>query len=163
MSRYSEIGYVLLLMVGAVSVSYSLVDDPMESRRQELERDLARIAPEDVEYNPSNQKSCVQMLQRINSKPNLWNELVAAPKAAPAAPAAPNLKQQLAGVQVTRNELTRDGTVLVLIKTAENPRGEYLGVGGTVKGLRIVKITSTSVIFGLTKDGKEYSHLLQRK
>ena len=50
----------------------------------------------------------------------------------------------------------------VKIKTPQNKRGAFLGVGEMVGECKIKKITKSEVIFSLKANGKEYTHSIPR-
>ena len=139
------------------------VRDPMESRRQRLEARLMDVAPDPDAYTAPIAVEVALSYESIHENAALWRELIAAPPAPPHYVMPPNLRKKLEGIVLTRNSIGSGDTLKVLIKSTDNPRGTFMGVGEKVNGVTILKIEKRSVLFGLSHQGKSYKYTILRR
>ena len=139
------------------------VRDPMESRRQRLEARLMEVAPDPDAYTAPIAAEVAPSYESIHENTALWRELIVAPPAPPRRVIPPNIKKKLEGVVPTRSSIGSGDTLKVLIKSTDNPRGAFKGVGEKVNGVNILKIDKRSVLFGLNHQGKSYKYTIARR
>jgi len=149
-------------MAGLIGlIGMNLLAGPVDARRVALEFQLenarsygavdqakANVNYEDIQYS-------------ISAKPNLWTPLT---KAAKAALKPPNLEQMLSGVTISRNTVGSGEDVKIKIMSPENRGGQWVGVGGNVRGLAVKSIDSRlgEVVFMTSFQGREYTYTLKR-
>ena len=163
MDRVLETVLVLSALSLCAYGAMMFVDDPMEARRARLEEELRTIRPMIAEYSTAPTGDLGGLRAAVTSKPSLWEELIPAPAAPPRRKMPPNLQQKLQGVVPTRTSIGTGEAVKVLIKSTNNPRGSFLGVGEKVNGVAVLKIEKTSVLFGVTQNGTRYTHSVPRR
>ena len=139
------------------------VRDPMESRRQRLEARLMDVAPDPDAYTAPIAAEVAPSYESIHENTALWRELIVAPPAAPRRLMPPNLRTKLEGIVPTRSSVGSGDFLKVLIKSTDNPRGTFMGVGEKVNGVTILKIEKRSVLFGLSHQGKSYKYTILRR
>lgn len=150
-------------LIGTAGLRYE--KNPMDEKRQALEDDLAKISAKEVSFQTTHNYDFESLQGSIRKKPKLWMELVPPPpppkkKIVQVPP--PDLANMLQGVSPTRQQIRKKGQLMVLIKTPQNPRGNYHIVGDVIQGVTISKIEKTSVVFSLSRNGKTYTHSLPR-
>lgn len=139
------------------------VRDPMDTRRERLETRLMEVAPAPDSYADSTNPEAAPSYENIYENTALWRELIVAPAPAPVRVMPPNLRKKLEGIVPTRSSIGSVGSLKVLIKSTDNPRGTFMGVGEKVRGVTILKIEKRSVLFGLSHQGKSYKYTIARR
>ena len=150
------------LLLGAYGVNNQM-NDPMEARKAQLEEELQSIGPSSADYTMQPPGNLGELRAAVTSKTSLWQELIAAPAAPPPRVMPPDLQRRLQGVVPTRTSIGTGDNVKVLIKSTKNPRGSFVGVGEKVNGTTLLKIEKTSVLFGVTHNGNQYTLSVPRK
>lgn len=157
----------LVLMVLSLGlVAWTILNgmrDPMDSRRERLETGLMGIASEPKAYTTPVRTEIASSYESIHENTALWRELIVAPPIAPRRVRPPDMRKKLEGVVVTRGGIGSGDTLKVLIKSTDNPRGTFKGVGEKVNGTTILKIDKRSVLFGLMHQGKSYKQTIARR
>jgi len=144
-----SMGIGALALAGIVGMgAWNAVSDPLESRREYLQAELANIPtiqPGDVaEPWPFSEWQAA-----LDEKPGLWRELIAPPpQAAPAAaaPRPPDLREKLDGVRASTSMV---GDKVLILVPGGNPRGSLFGVGETIRGVTLKEIGDNDVTFSL--------------
>lgn len=163
--------FVILCVIAACGclayVAYRQIDNPYAAREVKLRANLADVTAPEVTYVTTSDVDYQALQQEVLAKPALFRELIPPPpppKAAPPPPPPPpDLAKMLEGVIAGTATITKNGEPAAKIRTANDPRGEFKGVGDTVNGLTIKEITKEEVIFTLTANEKEYTHRLKRQ
>jgi hypothetical protein len=153
---YIAAAIAVLAIVGVIG--YCAAMNPVQRAYQSVDTELARIQPEEVQFEPP-VWDFKAWHQTIIGKPALWNEVVMppAPKA-PDAPKPPSIDEMLKGVEPTR--VTIGGRVK--IKTDEDPKGTLYSVGDTVNGTKITEIAKEYVEFSFSWKGQELTKKIER-
>lgn len=139
------------------------IDDPMNGRQERLETRLTAIASEPKAYTTPVRAEITPSYESIHENTALWQELIVAP-ARPSRPVRPpDMRKKLEGVVVTRASVGSGDTLKVLIKSTDNPRGTFMGVGEKVNGTTILRIDKRSVLFVLKHQGKSYVQTIARR
>lgn len=154
------VGLVVAAVAAAGAVAYTVYENPVPESRESLEYQLDAIRPVSVEYGRVSAGELEKFATTITTKPALWKELVPPPPKAKPKPKPPDLAAMLKGVQSPRR--VQVGDRIQIITSESRGQMNFYGVGDEVRGLTIKEITADSVIFSLTKDGKEYTHTLSR-
>lgn len=152
----------LVTLAAAAFSAWTFVHNPMDEHASALDAELAAIQPAPAEYSTDSGLNFERIYADVEGKSGLWNELVAPlpkPKPKPKPAAAPDLAKLLKGVSPGRNQVGSR----VQIKTPTDRKGSYLGVGDQVNGVVILEIKRTEILFGITKNGKDYTHTLPRQ
>lgn len=139
--------------------------NPMHGRLADFEMDLAAVTYVPEKYVTDSDANYNVIVMGIVRKSALWEELVQPPAPKPKAEKKPDLEKMLRGVVASsRDEIVEaGGRTLIDVKTQEDPKGSWLGVGDEVKGLTIKEITAEAVVFSLMSNDKEYTYSLPRR
>ena len=154
----------LSLGLGGVKAAWN----PMQGRLAEFELEVAAVTYAPEEYKTESETNYDAIVAVIVEKSALWKELVPAPpprKPKPRPVKKPDLKKMLQGVVASsRLEITGvGGRTLINVKTPENLKGSWLGVGDRVQRLWIKEITEKAVVFSFISNKKEYTYSLPRR
>lgn len=163
MVRAATAVLVLLSVVLGAYLVRNALGDPMAPRRTALENRLQDIVPEKTDYLASARSDFSAERGRITGKSAIWRELVPAPPRPPARKMPPNLRRKLSGVVPTRTSIGSGSDTKALIKSTENPRGAFIGVGEQINGVTLLRIEKTVVVFGVTQQGVDYTHEIPRR
>ncbi len=161
MLRIAYIASFALFAGIAGLIGYNLLNGPVDARRDSLEFQLENAktggslmqVQEDVNYE--------EIQYAIAAKPNLWTPLTQVAKAA-AKP--PDLGKMLEGVTISRRTVGSGENVKISIITPENRAGQWVGIGGTLRGLTVKSIEPRGgkVVFMMSFQGREYTYSLSR-
>ena len=169
MERTATIVAIVLALPLGGWVAFRAVQNPMDEKRVRLESDLADIKVSNVEI-ATVQNFDFELLQRsISAKPKLWQELIPKPVPVkkPQKPRKevrpPNMIQMLDKVKPSRAGIKKSGKMLARIILPSHPKGKMFAEGDVVSGLTILSIDKTHVTFGIERNGKMYTHKLERK
>ena len=159
MTRYISIVGAIVLAVIIGMIAWNMVYSPTAGRRARLERELAALAPHGANAGMEMPEEIDALQQVVAEKPQLWEPLVAPPRAPGNGPAAPDLDEMLRGVTATRREVG----ARVLIEVPDGDGRVLVGVGDRLRGLTVKEIARTHVVFSLTSGGTEYTKTLPRE
>ncbi|MBN2309535.1 MAG: hypothetical protein JXR94_11220 [Candidatus Hydrogenedentes bacterium] len=152
-------GFAVLALAAAL-LAANAVRSPVEARHAAFEDLLAGNAPSAPHIRVTPDLEYADVHRAISAQPKLWMPLVEAP---PPEKQAPDMAKLLQGVEVTRDKMGSGETLKVRIRAGKDDRrGQWMGKGDKLKGMVIKAITDDAVVFGLTKDGVEYTHPLPR-
>ena len=157
------VGIALLAAIGAMAVM-NVVSDPLAAKRAWLENELAKVPVQQQEANAAEQQE-TSFRERILSRPELWGALVPLPPPPPPPPPKPpeppNMEEMLGKVFAGRAQIGKR----IKFITADNPAGEFLGVGDTLNGCEITDFDRGTVTFSYywEEGGKELTYTIQRQ
>ncbi|HEO71649.1 MAG TPA: hypothetical protein ENN80_10330 [Candidatus Hydrogenedentes bacterium] len=152
---------LVLLAIGALGalIVLNAIQQPIKKEQAWLDEELARIRPTQVLF-PKPDWDFHAWHQAIAGKAALWKEIVPPPPPKPKPPPKPpNIEEKLVGVEATRQQVGDKAR----IRTPDNPRGDFYGVGDTINGLRIKEVTKYQVVFCLEWMGQELTTSLERR
>ena len=155
-----------LIAAGSLGVAgVKAARNPFHERLTDFEQQMAAVTYVPEKYTTDSDANYNAIVMAIVRKPALWKELVPAPAAKPRPVKKPDLEKMLKGVRASsRLEIAgTGGRILIDVKTLEDRKGSWLGIGDKVNGLTIKEITKEAVVFSLTIKDKEYTYSLPRR
>lgn len=165
-----SIGLACVLIV-AVSLGVGglkAVRNPTQDRLADFELELAAVTYVTEEYKTESDADYDAIVSGIVRKSTLWKELVPPPpppKPRPKPVKKPDFVKMLQGVSASKRFeiIEAGGRTVIQVKTPEDRRGSWRGVGDKVMGVTIKKITKDNVVFSLKRNNKEYTYSLPRR
>ncbi len=154
-----------VLAVALAGIVMNALGDPLAGKRAELQERLAQV-PKSIQVPDPEGWQFDKWQESLARKPGLWDALIPEPPPPPPAPPAPpkppDLKEMLAGVRPTRQQI--GGKKLKLI-TPENPKGAWVNIGEQVKGCTLQSFDKMQVTFSLfwTQGNKELTYSIPRE
>lgn len=158
MKRLIEIVGIVaaVVIVGLIGINYSR--NPVLPREAWLQSQLAQLSP-DWSAEETVHVNSEELVGVIQSKPSVWDRLIAPP---PPAPKPVNVMEKLQGVKVTRQRMGSGDSVKLKLTTPAAPRGAWFGKGDNINGATIKEITDSEIVFSVMDNGKEYTGSLKR-
>jgi len=159
-----RIGYLIAfaLIAGlAALIGLNVLSSPVDARREAFEIRLGDARASDPLAKFEEQVDYEEIQNSISSKSNLWAPLTK-PKTVAAKP--PDLEKMLEGVTISRNAVGSGADIKIKIMSQDNRNGQWVGVGGKVRGLTIKSIDGRrgAVKFMQLFQGREYTYTLTR-
>lgn len=134
----------------AATMLWNLVFSPMDAARAALEEELAKV-PTHAGTAESMDHDFTQLHEQIAAKPALWQELIAppappAPKPAapPPPPSTPDVAAMLQDLGMAPGQI---GKLRMKVITPANPRGDWMKVGDSYNGCRLLSFTREEAVF----------------
>ncbi|GMW02730.1 MAG: hypothetical protein AMXMBFR84_38660 [Candidatus Hydrogenedentota bacterium] len=154
-----RIGFGTLALI-AVLGAYVALWNPVRAQRNVYLSTLDQVTPPAMDEGDERNVDFAAMRTALNAKPGLWDSLIPPPQTV--AP-PPDLAAILKDVIAKRAQMGSGSDLRVLIVQPDNPRGEYLRVGESVRGCVIKEILGDGVIFSQQHLGVEYTIQLPRQ
>lgn len=154
------IGFAVLAGLAGL-IGLNVLSSPVDARREALEFRLENARSQGSLMQPEEAVDYEEIQYSISAKPNLWAPLTKV-AIAPAPP--PNLEKILAGITISPNTVGSGADIKVKIMTPENRAGQWVTIGGNVRGLTVksIKGRPVTVVFMLQFQGREYTFTLTR-
>jgi len=158
----------LAYLLGALAVAAVLafmvmnaVTDPLARERSWLETELRYVDKVPI-AEIGGGSNADRWGKTILAQEFLWESLIPPPPPPPPKPPPkpkpPDIAKALEGVEASRAQIGNK----VKIITPDNPRGEWMALGETIKGATLEAITRTEVKFTMKWEGGKVAHTIAR-
>ena len=139
------------------------VDNPLDGRRIALANDLRTIKPVEEDYSVKGPENYDALRDAIADKRAIWTELIEPPPPPPPRQVVippPDWEKLLRKVFVARGRVKKGGVVVKVRfhHKGGGVRGVMYEIGDTINGCEILSFNKDSVTFGITQNGKKYTH-----
>lgn len=144
MATLAIVGLIVAMML------WNLAFSPMSAERAALEAELAQV-PASAGVAEAMAHDFTQLHAQIAAKPALWQELVGPPApptpkpvVPPAPPSTPDVAAMLQDLGMAPGQI---GKLRMKVITPSNPRGDWMKVGDTYNGCRLISFTREEAVF----------------
>ncbi len=139
------------------------VNNPLDGRRIALANDLRTIKTVEEDYSVKATENYDALRDAITDKRAIWTELIEPPPPPPPRVVVippPDFEKLLDKVFVARGRVKKGGLVVKVRfhHKGGGVRGLMHEIGDTINGCEILSFNKDSVTFGISQNGKKYTH-----